>query len=255
MPIDPLKFERLKQLATAAATTGNNSVHEEAEYDQIRRELMGTQGLVERLPRFIRVCSNLKELRRDMQALASTYRERSEHIRHELAPFITGTAPRDLFQEVVAATDLSNLATLPADIQQKGKQGADCFTYLFCIENSIREFIIQVMDGQVMAIPRDVKTKIEARKQSEATRRYLPVRGTSDVYYCDFIELADIMVANWNVFSSHFPGKSEHWLKAMMAELYAVRLLIGHNSAVGDVELRQLDVFYRMFMSYLKLTK
>ena len=39
----------------------------------------------------------------------------------------------------------------------------------------------------------------------------------------------------------------------MLEELYAVRLLIGHNSAVGEIELKQLDVFYRVIMSYLKI--
>lgn len=106
-----------------------------------------------------------------------------------------------------------------------------------------------------MAIPRAVETKIATCKQSEATRKYLPVRGTSDVYYCDFIESADIVAANWGVFSAYFPGRNEHWFKNMMGELYNVRLLIGHNSTVGDVELRQLDVLCRLIISYLKLDK
>ena len=75
------------------------------------------------------------------------------------------------------------------------------------------------------------------------------------MYYCDFIELADIIKANWDVFDQYFPGKNEHWFTSMLEELYAVRLLIGHNSAVGEVELKQLDVFYRVIMSYLKLDK
>ncbi|MDO7884273.1 hypothetical protein [Hymenobacter cheonanensis] len=255
MPIETIKIERLKHLATAVATDGGRpSPQEEAEYTQIRWELMDSQELSGQLPNFVRACSNLMEVRRDIQPLGG-YKERRDYIRQELASLLTGAAPRDPFQEVVAATDLSNLATLPADIQKKGKEGADCFVYLFCIENSIREFIIQVMAGRSMAMPRAVEVKIATRKQSEATRKYLPVRGTSDVYYCDFIELADIVAANWNVFSVYFPGRDEHWFKNMMRELYAVRLLIGHNSTVGDVELRQLDVFYRLIMSYLKLDK
>lgn len=111
------------------------------------------------------------------------------------------------------------------------------------------------MAGQVMSMPRAVQSKIETRKLSEATRKYLPVRGGSDVYYCDFIELEDIVKFNWIIFKKYFLEKGEHWFTSIMSELYDLRLLIGHNSTVGEVELRQLDVFYRLIMSYLKLDK
>lgn len=138
-PVDIIKIERLKHLATAVATDGGKpSPQEEAEYAENRQELISSQELSGQLPNFVRACSNLMEVRRDMQTLFGDYKGRREYIRQELTLLLTGAVPRDLFQEVVTATDLSNLATLPADIQKKGKEGADCFVYLFCVENSIK---------------------------------------------------------------------------------------------------------------------
>lgn len=258
MPVSLERIERLKVMAVSAARKGDSIAFDDKEYDAIRRELLADSEQKRLLPKFILSCSTLGEVRQEMQALndgTAGYKERERFIRDELSPLLNSEihVQRDPFAEVVANTDLSKLGELPLDIQQKGKQGADCFVYLFCIENSIREFIVQVAVGKTLKMPRDVQRKIEARKQIEATRKYLPVRGTSDVYYCDFIELADIIKANWDVFAQYFPGKTEHWLTSMLEELYAVRLLIGHNSAVGENELKQLDVFYRVVMSYLRL--
>ena len=248
-------IERLKILVISAAREGNTSADDNQEYVAIRRDLMAEPELRSQLPRFLLIASSLKEVRQEMQEVSPKWKDRERFIREELRPLLNNATPqqRDLFTAVVTATDLSNLATLPQDIQQKGKEGANCFVYLFCIENSIREFIIQVTKSATVRIPRVVQAKVDARKLSEANRKYLPVRGSADVYYCDFIELADIVKANWEVFAQYFPSKNEHWFSSMMDELYAVRLLIGHNSAVGDVELRQLDVFYRILMTYLKL--
>ncbi|WP_210519884.1 hypothetical protein [Hymenobacter terricola] len=260
MPVSLERIERLKVITVSAAREGNSIVFDDPDYAAIRRELLADAEQKKRLPTFILACTNLREVRQEMQGLNSGtagYKERERFIRESFTELLTEfvTVQRDPFTEVVASTDLSKLGTLPLDIQQKGKEGADCFVYLFCIENSIREFIAQVAVGRILTVPGRVQTKIDARKQVEATRKYLPVRGNSDVYYCDFIELADIIKANWDVFAQHFPGKNEHWFTSMLEELYAVRLLIGHNSAVGEVELKQLDVFYRVIMSYLKLDK
>lgn len=248
-------IERLKTLAISAAREGNTDVNDNKEYVAIRRVLMAEPELRNRLPKFLLIASNLREVRQEMQEISPKWKDRERFIREELSPLLNGviSLQRDPFTEVVATTDLSNLATLPQDIQQKGKEGADCFVYLFCIENSIREFILQVTGDTGIKVPKPVQVKINTRKLSEATRKYLPVRGNSDVYYCDFIELADIVKANWDVFAQYFPSKNEHWFTSMMGELYAVRLLIGHNSAVGNIELQQLDVFYRILMTYLKL--
>ena len=246
------QIERLKHLATSAATDGRPTDQDEREYSTIRRAMLSDTSLTGRVPKFVTVCSTLKEVRNDIQPLGG-YKERREHIRQAIAPLLSATSQSvDPFQAVVLSTDLSKLGTLPHDIQEKGKAGAKCYIYLFCIENTIREFIIKMTEGQAITMPKHVQAKISQRRAAEATRKYLPVRGTHDVYYCDFNELADIVKANWDVFAQYFPGRDEHWFKTMINELYAVRILIGHSSAVGDVELTQLDVFYRLLMSYLR---
>jgi len=213
MSVSLERVERLKVITVSAAREGNSIVFDDPDYAAIRRELMADAEQKKHLPTFIRACCNLREVRQEMQALnggTAGYKERERFIRESLADLLneSTTIERDPFTEVVASTDLSKLGTLPLDIQQKGKEGADCFVYLFCIENSIREFITRVAVGKALKMPGRVQTKINGRKEVEATRKYLPVRGSSDVYYCDFIELADIIKANWDVFAHYFPAKS-----------------------------------------------
>ncbi|UOQ66794.1 hypothetical protein [Hymenobacter volaticus] len=253
MTVDQDTLERLKHLATSAATDGRPTEEDEKEFVSIRKALLARVEFQDKLPAFVRNCTNLKEVRSDIQTLGN-YATRREHIRSAIGLLLGAEAVKpDPFQQVLAVTDLSKLVILPLDIQEKGKQGADCFVYLFCIENSIREFMIHVGMTETVNVPKGVQRKIDDRKSSETIRKYLPVRGSSDVYYCDFIELADIVRANWSVFTRYFPGRDEHWFTNMMKQLYEVRLLIGHNSAVGASELQFLDVFYKIIMTSLKV--
>lgn len=252
MSVNSETIERLKNLVTSATTDTPIGPQEEAEYTQIRRKLFDIPSVKDSLPSFIRTCSTLKELKRVMQEQGG-YNERRTHIRDAFAPLLDDEPQVDPFTAVVVATDLSKLAILPADLQQRGQEMAQIFTYLFCIENSLRLFIKDVGAQYTLTTPRAVQQTIERLKQQETQRKYLPLRGDSDLYYCDFVQLGHTVRANWSVFSQFFPDKNEHWFNVMLDELYAVRCLIAHNSYVGEGELQRLDVFYRTLMAQLRL--
>ena len=109
------------------------------------------------------------------------------------------------------------------------------------------------MNKETVKIPAKVQETIAKMKKEESERKYLPFRGDSDLFYCDFIELGKIMVNNWAVFSKFFPGQKEHWLNVMMDELYKIRCLVAHNSFVGDHERQSLKVYYKNILSQIQV--
>lgn len=159
----------------------------------------------------------------------------------------------DAIADIVQQVDYGQLNLLPQDIQDKGRQMSDVYLYLYCIENSLRIFISEIMKGGEVVIPKKVQETIDKLKASEKESKYLPVRGDNDLFYCDFIELGKIMISNWTVFSKYFPKQNEHWLNVMVDELYKIRCLVAHNSYVGDHERQSLKVYYKNITLQLKI--
>jgi len=249
--------ERLKNLMTSAATDLGIDEQNENEYKQLRQSLLRQDRFKTLAPKFVTTCGTLKEFKREMQAVSQQYAGRRTHIKNAFYPLVNslyGTETMaDAIADIVQQVDFGQLNLLPPDIQDNGREMSDVYLYLYCIENSLRIFIGEIMKTEAVTIPTKVQETINKMKQSEQESKYLPVRGDSDLFYCDFIQLGKIIVANWTVFGKYFPNKNEHWLNVMIDELYKIRCLVAHNSFVGDHERQSLKVYYKNITLQLKL--
>ncbi|MDY0932113.1 hypothetical protein [Chryseobacterium sp. CFBP8996] len=246
------KLERLKILLTGASTNITISSENETEYTNLRRELSTIQKYKSNTPRELVICSTLQEFRREMQSKGG-YAERRNFISTMFFKLLTDDdSLLDSIEEIQQNVNFGQLNLLPQDIQEKGKEMSEVYLYLYCIENSLRIFISEIMKSETVIIPRKVQETIDRLKKSEKESKYLPIRGGSDLFYCDFIELGKIIVGNWAIFGKYFPKQNEHWLNVMVDELYKIRCLVAHNSYVGKDEKDALKVFYKIITSQLK---
>lgn len=249
--------ERLKNLMTSAATDLAIDEENENEYKQLRQSLLRQERFKTLAPRFVTTCGTLKEFKREMQAVSQQYAGRRTHIKnafYSLVNSLYGTETlADAIADIVQQVDFGQLNLLPQDIQDKGREMSDVYLYLYCIENSLRIFIGEIMKTETVTVPTKVQDTINKMKESEKESKYLPVRGDNDLFYCDFIQLGKIIIANWNIFGKYFPNKNEHWLNVMIDELYKIRCLVAHNSFVGDHERQSLKVYYKNITLQLKL--
>lgn len=247
------KLERLKILLTGASTDTSINTENETEYSSLRRDLSTFQKYKSNTPKELKICASLQEFRREMQ-LKGGYAERRKHINEMFYPLLTDEdSLLDSIEEIQQNVNYGHLNLLPQDIQEKGKEMSEVYLYLYCIENSLRIFIAEIMKSESVIIPRKVQDTIDKLKKSEKESKYLPIRGDSDLFYCDFVELGKIMVGNWTIFGKYFPKQNEHWLNVMIEELYKIRCLVAHNSYVGKDERDALKVFYKIITSQLKL--
>ena len=200
-----------------------------------------------------KICVSLQEFRREMQTKGG-YAERRKYINEIFYPLISDEdSLLDSIDEIQQNVNFGHLNLLPQDIQQKGKEMSEVYLYLYCIENSLRIFIDEIMKKEAVNIPKKVQETIDKLKKSEQESKYLPLRGSSDLFYCDFIELGKIVVGNWTIFGKYFPKQNEHWLNVMVEELYKIRCLVAHNSYVGKDERDALKVYYKNITSQLKI--
>lgn len=246
-------IERLKILLTGASTDVSISIENEAEYKSLKNELKQSAKFLSNQPKEFKTCVTLQEFRREMQAKGG-YAERRKYINEIFYPLISDeNSLMDSIEEIQQNVNFGHLNLLPQDIQEKGREMSEVYLYLYCIENSLRIFIEEIMKTETVNIPRKVQDTIDKLKKSEQESKYLPLRGGNDLFYCDFIELGKIIVGNWSVFGKYFPKQNEHWLNVMVEELYKIRCLVAHNSYVGKDERDALKVYYKSITAQLQI--
>lgn len=165
-------------------------------------------------------------------------------------------SPNDTLNEVLSAANHSKLNILPNEVKLKGKEMAELYVTLYCIENSLRNFIDSTLTDilgdnyfSIISVPSDIAKGIATRKKEESQNKWLPIRGDKQMYYLDFIDLSKIILNNWEYFKAYFPSQS--WISTKIDELYKVRCLIAHNSYAGDDEKNMVALYYKQIVKQI----
>ena len=148
---------------------------------------------------------------------------------------------------------------LPDNIKQKGREMAEVYLYLYCVENSLRLFIEKVAKDKwgenyfsQLHPNKDIVKSISQRKQQENKNKWLPLRGDSEIFYLDFKDLGTIIQNNWNLFRSYFPNQS--WILTKINELAECRNLVAHNSFIQSHQKDVIRVSYNGILKQLNIT-
>ncbi|WP_044212695.1 Swt1 family HEPN domain-containing protein [Flammeovirga sp. OC4] len=182
----------------------------------------------------------------------------------EISPLLDSvTANKTLLDDLNQITQNESYAiiqSLPENIKANGQKMSEVYSYLYCIENTLRIFIEKVgkeNHGQeyfnTFSISGSVRRKIDQRKQEEAKNQWICVRGDSDLFYLDFKELGDIIINNWNDFKTFFPDQA--FVTSKINELARCRNLVAHNSMITESERDLLRLYYNQFLSQINGTR
>lgn len=162
--------------------------------------------------------------------------------------------------QILGELSQKSLITLPIDIQDKGKEMAEAYLYLYCIENSLRLFIENVAKSNFtsnwfgqLQLNRTIKENIQQRKELERRNAWLSVRGSSELFYVDFKDLGSIISLNWAMFKPYFPDLN--WITSKIEELAQCRNLIAHNSYIEDHEKDVIRLYYRSILKQIGAIK
>ena len=173
-----------------------------------------------------------------------------------ISPDLTTKSKKDALNEIKKIIEEKNYINIGDELIEKGKKMANAYISLYVLENYIRQYIdmkltMSVGHGYMDAviIPQKMKKNLDSRKNQEREKKWLPLRGENDLYYLDFIDLADFIVNNWDYFKNDIP--SQEWIKVKMEELYGVRCLIAHNSYISDDNFKLLDVNTKQILTQL----
>lgn len=166
----------------------------------------------------------------------------------------------DDLEQIANNQSYTIVQSLPQDIKYKGKEMSEVYSYLYCIENTLRLFIEQIGKNNFgnaffenLTISSSVRKKIEQRREEENKNQWLCIRGNSDLFYLDFKELGDIIVNNWLIFKGFFPEQA--FVTSKINELARCRNLIAHNSMITQSEKDLLRLYYNQFLSQINGTR
>lgn len=133
------------------------------------------------------------------------------------------TTRNNILDGVIIATDQAKLDILSDEIKQKGKEMSELYVTIYCVENSLRNFIDTILSNAlgenyftVITVPSDIAKGISTRKKEEKQNKWLPLRGDKDIYYLDFIDLTKLIQNNWEFFKTYFP--SQGWISTKIDE-------------------------------------
>jgi len=127
---------------------------------------------------------------------------------------------------------------------------------LYLIENFLRIFIEETAKSiynedywDELTIRKEVKRKINERREEERKNKWLSLRGDSNIFYTDFEDLKKIISSNWELFKNNFP--KEVWITSRLEDLYKLRNRIAHNSYLNENDQKTIETYVNHIYSQL----
>lgn len=253
-----IPLETLKNQITEASTYDRVDDKMIKEYTRIRNEILSQYPQKDKLPKCLKTCSTLSQIRGYFQEQATDYKTRRELIKKEFEDLLDFDNGINDFEKAVDEIEKRRLNILPDEVKKKGREMTGVYYVLYCIENSLRIFIdkkfkekIGVNYAEKIVVSASIKKSIQLRKDQEAINAWICIRGDSDLFYMDFKELGDLILNNWDTFKDSFPDQA--WIKSKLDELGTCRNLVAHNSYVGEHERNVINVNYKSIVKQLSI--
>jgi NADH:ubiquinone oxidoreductase subunit len=123
------------------------------------------------------------------------------------------------------------------------------YTALYCIENTIRNFIVERLsdrhgiDWWNVTVSSKIKEDVRKLKEKESKNKYYSNRSDSEIGYTMLGNLAQIIINNWEDFSDIIPNQA--WLTSRMDDLEMSRNIIMHTGVLPQVEMERIESIVR----------
>ena len=120
---------------------------------------------------------------------------------------------------------------------------------IFCIENTIRNFIVERMFERFGLewwndkVPTKIKNDVEKLKTKEQKNKFFSSRSNSEIGYTMLGNLGQIIINNWEDFSDIIP--SQAWLTSRMDDLEMARNIVMHTGILPQIEIDRITSIVR----------
>lgn len=140
-------------------------------------------------------------------------------------------------------------------IQSDAKKMQDLYFAFYCMENSVRELIVQRLSEFAGAnwwekkIPIKIRSVVEKLKEQEKKDKYHAQRSDTNIGYTTFGNLGQIIIANWDHFSDLFPDQA--WISSRFSDLEKSRNIIMHTNKLANPEIDRIKSIVRDWINQI----
>lgn len=119
------------------------------------------------------------------------------------------------------------------------------YTAIYCIENTLRIFIVERMserngiDWWDRKVSIKIKDSVEKLKKQDEKNRYHSSRSVSEIGYTLFGNLGQIIISNWDDFSDLIPNQA--WLVSRLDDLEMSRNIVMHTGTLPTDEIERIE--------------
>lgn len=149
------------------------------------------------------------------------------------------------FQQVSRVVD----ADFSPRIWHDATDMASVYQAIFCIENTLRKFIVERMserhglDWWEEKVGSKIKKSVKTLKEKEEKNKFFSSRSDSEIGYTMLGNLGQIIIENWDDFSDIIP--SQAWLSSRMDDLEMARNIVMHTGVLPQIEIDRISSIVR----------
>ncbi len=120
---------------------------------------------------------------------------------------------------------------------------------IFCIENTIRSFIVERMSERYGLnwwedkVSSGIKKEVTKLKEKEEKNKFFSSRSDSEIGYTMMGNLGQIITDNWSDFSDIIPNQA--WLNSRMQDLEMARNIVMHTGVLPQDEIERITSIVR----------
>jgi len=136
---------------------------------------------------------------------------------------------------------------LPQNLVEEANRMADIYPDLYQLENLVRYVIMSVLEEKYTTewwenrrvVSKNIADNVEERKHFEKKNRWVAKRGTHNIFYTTFGELARIINLNTKDFKKIFADLE---IEAELRKLEPLRNIIAHNNPLPPFEINRIKM-------------
>lgn len=137
---------------------------------------------------------------------------------------------------------------LDADLLNEAQRMSIVYAAIHAFENAVRILVTKAMaeeNGEAWwaKVPERIRKSSKTRMEEDAKFRWHGARGALEINYCDFGDLASIIVTNWDVFDDLL-GNME-WTKATLHALEKSRNIVMHGGTLAKEDVERIGMNIR----------
>lgn len=138
------------------------------------------------------------------------------------------------------ARKLENYDQFGLQIREQAFEMAEYYEIFYCLENSIRQLIVDTLREakgadwwESNAVPEEIQKEVKSRKQKEVDSS-ITMRSENSIDYTTFGELGQIINKSWDLFAPIFT--SQQAVQRILFQLNHLRNPIAHCCPISDDE-------------------